>query len=251
MLKTIQRLIGHNTFDTVHVAKASPETLRWKNEIEQGLTLDSSIRNAIAVVSEKMKRNTDPHPSTRYATVADHFKGASSTEAKLALLQYFARAADAKQILEIGTAYGLSGIALAMAQKSPALTTLDGFEPQATLGPINIRSVLPQGVEAIKGDKNETLPRLAAEGRRYDFVFHDGGHDGDGYVRDFELIQSMMPSGAIYIIDDISWDRKPHLRLTTQERSRRTCLEGWKEVLTHPRIAGALTVKDVGILNLN
>jgi predicted O-methyltransferase YrrM len=250
MLETMKRLFGRGAVDTVKIAKASPETLRWRSEIEQGLSLDPSIRSAIAIVSERMACNTDPHPSPRYATVADHFRGASSREAKLALLEYLVRAAGARQILEIGTAYGLSGIALTMAQEVPALTTLDGFEPQASLGPVNIRSVSPQGVEAIKGDKNDTLPRLAAEGRRYDFVFHDGGHDGDAYVRDFEVIQSMMQSGAIYIIDDITWDKRPDLRRTTRERSRRTCQEGWEEVLAHPRVAGALTVNDLGVLVL-
>jgi predicted O-methyltransferase YrrM len=183
--------------------------------------------------------------------VARHFAGASSGEAKLALLQQLSRVRPATAILEIGTAYGLSAIAMALAPERPRVTTIDFFEPQASIGPANIKSIGLSNVECVTENKLAALPRLAGEGRHFDFVFHDGGHAGDWYISDFETIVPMLEPHSIYVIDDITWDSRPHMRELTKSHSKRTCFEGWQELLKDPRVEGAVVANhSIGILLL-
>lgn len=192
---------------------------------------------------------SQPHPSARYDTVAQHFAACSSGRNKLALWETLVRYANASHILEIGTAYGLSAIAMALAQTRPHMTTIDFLEPQASLGPANVKRVLPEGIEFITKDKSKALPELAAAGRTYDFVLHDGGHTGDSYVKDFQTILPMLEPGSMYIIDDIDWDRSQKIRNYTQE-SVRTCYEGWTEVVSDENVEGAVVYGSIGILLL-
>jgi len=70
------------------------------------------------------------------------------------------------------------------------------------------------------------------------------GTQGDAYVRDFTELLAIMPSGAVFLLDDIAWNgRGPP--------SRRTCYEGWLEIVQHPRVAAAIEIENsMGIIFL-
>lgn len=233
----------------IEVVKSSDRAERLAARLQASVALSAEARRAVEDVSARMRLRRDPHPDARYAAVADHFAGSSSGERKLALLQQLVAYDGAGSILELGTAYGLSSIAMSLMEHRPKIVTIDFFEPQASIGPENLRSVGADTVECIKQDKVEALPRLAAEGRRFDFVFHDGGHTGDWYVSDFATIYPMLEKGSLYVIDDIAWDRVPEIRKMTESMSRRTCFEGWQELLGDERVDGAVVINgNVGIL---
>lgn len=233
----------------VELVKASPRAERLAAHLRGTASLGAEARPAIERIRTAMLQRNDPHGDARYATVARHFAGASSGDPKLALLQQLIAYRGAKSILELGTAYGLSSIAMAKTRERPQIVTIEFAEPQATIGLENLRTVGATNVECVKGDKVEVLPRFASEGRKFDFVFHDGGHTGDFYVSDFALIAPMLEPESIYVIDDIAWDSRPDIRALTESRSRRTCFEGWQELLTDPRVDGALVINNnVGIL---
>ncbi|HEX8640491.1 MAG TPA: class I SAM-dependent methyltransferase [Allosphingosinicella sp.] len=203
-------------------------------------------------IEERMTRLDDPHPDPKFTTVAAHYMASSSWAWKLAILERLVEHIHARSILEIGTAYGGSAVAMALAQDEPKLVTIDFFGPQAKLGPENIRTAVPSGVECITEDKNVAIPRLIGEGRQFDFVFHDGGHNGDAYVKEFGIIAPALLPGSIFIFDDITWDDNPGNRDVTRKWSRRTCREGWLELLEHPRVEGAVVAKgSIGILLLS
>ncbi|HEV2867551.1 MAG TPA: class I SAM-dependent methyltransferase [Allosphingosinicella sp.] len=200
-------------------------------------------------IEQRMEKMLEPHPDPKFGTIADHYLASSSWAWKLAILERLVEQRRAGSILEIGTAYGGSAVAMALAQQEPNLVTIDFFAPQSKIGPENIRSVVPSGVECLTEDKNLALPRLVHEGRRFDFVFHDGGHSGDNYVDEFRLISKALEPGSIFVFDDITWDNNPANRATTKDWSRRTCYEGWLEVLSDPKVEGAVIAKgSIGIL---
>jgi len=233
----------------IEVVKSSPRAERLAAKLQGTASLGAEARPAVERIRASMLERNDSHSDPRYPTIALHFAKASSGDPKLALLQQLVGYRSAKSVLELGTAYGLSSIAIAKTKERPQIVTIEFAEPQATLGPANLRTVGVTNVECVKGDKVEALPRFAAEGRRFDFVFHDGGHTGDFYVSDFGLIAPMLEPESIYVIDDIAWDDNPEIRAITEPRSRRTCFEGWQELLTDPRVDGAVVVnRNVGIL---
>jgi predicted O-methyltransferase YrrM len=248
LLRRIWRRLRARPRD-VEVVKPSARAERLAALLRGNASLGADARRAVEQVTASMNRRSDPHPDPRYGTVARHFAGSSSGEPKLALLQQLIGYRGARSVLEVGTAYGLSSIAIATSKQRPSVVTIDFPEPQASIGPENLRSVGATNVECIKQDKVEALPRLAAEGRKFDFVFHDGGHTGDWYVSDFATIAPMLEPESVYVIDDIAWDRTPEIRAITQPKSRRTCFEGWQELLADPKVDGAVVINgNVGIL---
>lgn len=247
LLKTIVRKVRGGSGSTI--LKPSERAQRLARILDGELRLGPDIEARIDAISSEMMSHSEPHHSVRYATVADHFAGASSTKPKLARWEALVRELKPASILELGTAYGLSAITMAKAQDRPKLTTIEFSEPQATIGRQNIEKSIGAGVECVKGDKNLILPELRQAGRRFDYVFHDGGHAGDDYVKDFESILPMLEPGSTYIVDDISWDDKPEIRKHTSA-SRRTCYEGWLEIAGHERVDGALEYGKAGILLL-
>ena len=202
-------------------------------------------------VGADVSRMTGPSPYAPYATVAAHFASASSKPSKLALLAQVVRLSNAQSILEIGTAYGLSAIAMAKAQTRPNLLTIDLYEPQISISRRHLAARFPGGgVEQIVGDKAEVIPRLVQEGRKFDLVFHDGGHDGDAYVQDFAATLPALSPASLFLIDDIRWDDAPERRLSrTAHKSVRTCYEGWCELTRHSSVQGAIEIqKSLGLL---
>lgn len=250
ILKQVFRSLKGLPAPQIVVAKNGSRANHLAEVLRSPLSLDAETRQALQRIRTKMERDLTPRPAGAYGpyrTVAEHFSGASSGDGKLTVLRALVRHENARAILEIGTAYGVSAITMALAQQAPNVTTIDFFEPQASIGPKNIASVTA-GVECIKERKETALMRLAKEGRRFDFVFHDGGHSGDGYVQDFDTIHTVLEAKALYVIDDIAWDEGER-RSSTLETSRRTCLEGWNELVGDPRVEGALVVnRNFGIL---
>jgi predicted O-methyltransferase YrrM len=226
----------------IAVIRSSPEATRIARAARRVPRLDRSTATALDAVAAVVRQISDPYPEPIYDTVAAHFAASSSSRSRLALLAHLVRLAGATSILEIGTAYGMSAIAMAKAQAKPSLVTIDPFEPQISISRRNLADVFPHGgVEQVAGDKSEVVPRLVQEGRQFDFVLHDGGHDGDAYVRDFAAVLPSMRRGALYLVDDIDWDRTREIRARTSH-SRRTCYEGWREVSRHDRVDGALEI---------
>lgn len=233
------------------VVKRSRRVAEIARRLKARPALSDGTSVAITKIASLMAQRTDPYPLPQFGpTVAEHFRRASSGAQKLAFLEQLVRSERPEAILEIGTAYGLSTIAMANAQVKPTLVTIERFDPPASIGAANVRREIPSGVEFHQGNKDDILPALAAEGRKFDFVFHDGGHTGDGYVNDFNTIVPMLTPGSVFIIDDIAWDDNNAVnRAYTSGHSARTCFEGWQEVLLDPRVDGAVVYSgSVGII---
>jgi predicted O-methyltransferase YrrM len=209
--------------------------------------LDPKILAAVNVIRERMRVDSTPWVQSYggFRTVGEHFSAASSRDENLAMLQALVRHRRAMSVLEIGAAYGVSGTAIVMAQERAGLVTIEGFEPQATFARQNLPST---GIEIVKAEKDEAIAGLASEDRRFDLVFHDGGHAGDYYVNDFNAIYPMLARPATFIVDNIYHDDGAR-REVTRPLSRRTCREGWEELVADPRVSGAVVYRNsVGIL---
>jgi predicted O-methyltransferase YrrM len=240
----LQQLTHSLMGNEVAIVRNGPRVDALAAALRRPPRLDRETQSALGRVRQAIAATADP-------AVARHFASASSPPFRLAILAELVRHARATSILEIGTGYGMSAIAMARAQAAPRLVTLEASEPQKSLSRRQLETAFPDGgVEPIGEDKVSATARLIARGDRYDFVFHDGGHDGDAYMRDFTALLPALQPGAMFVIDDIRWDDKEGVRQRTRHSSR-TCYEGWREVVAHPRVTGALEVRtSLGVLLL-
>ena len=83
----------------------------------------------------------------------------------------------------------------------PQVVTIENFSPQKEISQAFLQKHFPQTVKVIHADKHEAIAQLVAASEQFDFVFHDNGHSGDDYVRDFSELLQLMPSGAVFVLN--------------------------------------------------
>ncbi|HEX8324331.1 MAG TPA: class I SAM-dependent methyltransferase [Tepidisphaeraceae bacterium] len=179
----------------------------------------------------------------RAMDVRRHFTLSSSSGRKGRLLTAAVRAFEPRLVLELGTAYGISGFFIANALKAGGhpgsrLVTVEAFEPQATLSRTLLQREFGDAVTCEFGLAGESLPRLAATMDHIDFYFHDAGHTYDDYVNDVGVMLPKMSSGSVLFLDDIRWDDRRFI----DKPSR--AYEGWQAIVANPRTCAAAEIDD-------
>ena len=114
------------------------------------------------------------------------------------------RLAAGKRVLEIGSGYGYS--AIAMAQVAECVTAID---PHAGELPDSLTVMLDNLVLYDVADKvtivreysQTALPDLLARGHRYGFVFIDGNH-GEQVENDVNLSRRLLEPGGCFAVHD-------------------------------------------------
>lgn len=148
-------------------------------------------------------------------------------------LYNLARGARAKNVLEIGTAIGYSGIwlARAVAPLKGSVTTIDKDPERVKMANRNISEArLGKTIKIVEGDALEILPTLRDE---YDFVFLDS--DKNIYLDAFKLSIKKLRQGGLFVADNTLWSgdvAKGGKSETTQ-----TMIKFNKEVSSYPRLS--------------
>lgn len=119
------------------------------------------------------------------------------------LLYNLARSSQSKNVLEIGTAIGYSGIWLgrAVAPFKGTVTTIDRDPERVKRAEKNIAEAkLQKIIKVIEGDALKIMPALKDE---YDLVFLDS--DKNIYVDAFKLSVKKLRKGGLFVADNTLW----------------------------------------------
>jgi predicted O-methyltransferase YrrM len=101
----------------------------------------------------------------------------------------------AKSVLEIGTLGGYSAICFAQAGAKVTSVEIDAKHRNAAL-----ENVQGLDVEVLLGSYQDVLPKLAAEGRKFDLVFIDADMDDQWDQFDW-AVKLTRPSGCVFLDD--------------------------------------------------
>jgi predicted O-methyltransferase YrrM len=208
-----------------------------------------SVKKALnmATVRDRMLGDFEPTPLFGAGDISWHFGVSSSLPRKGRLLAAVVRFMRPKTCLELGTAYGLSGLfilgALESIREDGEFTTVEGLQACYDLALKNLSSYPERMVRCEKANVEKELEGILKKVGKLDFVFHDAGHTGETYIRDFHALLPSLNSGAVVIVDDIVWEDQ----LFNPGPSH--CLEGWRTIVQHERVAAAAEIDGmVGIL---
>jgi predicted O-methyltransferase YrrM len=119
------------------------------------------------------------------------------------LLYNLARSSRSKNVLEIGTAIGYSGIWLgrAVAPVNGTVTTIDKDPDRVKKAEKNIAEAkLQKTIKVVRGDALHILPTLKDE---FDLVFLDS--DKDIYLDAFKLSIKKLRHGGLFMADNTLW----------------------------------------------
>lgn len=157
---------------------------------------------------------------------------AINTSLTLAETEELQRLAAGKLVLEIGSAYGYSAVAMALA--GGHVTAVDPHQQLGSYGPM-MANVLAYGVasrvDIRVGEARQILPHLKAE---FDLVFIDGDHSAEAVGHDVMAARDLL---------------KPAGFLTCHDYGEATCpgvkqwLDSWK---VPPRLVDTLAIYGPG-----
>jgi len=130
----------------------------------------------------------------------------SSKQKKYGRLLYrLSRYFEPENILELGTAMGISTAYMALGNKSSTLSTIEGCKNISKLATQNMKTLDIQNVKVINGNFDDLLPRYLASVPRLDMVFIDGNHLEKPTINYFEQCLLKTVNTSCFIFDDIHW----------------------------------------------
>lgn len=111
--------------------------------------------------------------------------------------------------IELGMAYGLSTLFIRQAQAECSQRIHVAIDPYQSsmwqgIGLLNIkRAGLDDNLQFYESPSDEVLPRLCAEGEKFDMAFIDGSHLFDYALVDFFYLDKLLKMGGYIVFDDL------------------------------------------------
>ncbi|MBO4902905.1 MAG: O-methyltransferase [Lachnospiraceae bacterium] len=152
------------------------------------------------------------------------------------LIRFLLQMHKPEQILEVGTAVGFS--AILMATYGPPdcrITTIEKYEKRFPVAERNFaESGFADRIDLQKGDAEEILPALAAQGKQYDMIFMDAAKGQ--YLHFYEQILPMMHTGSLLISDNVLQEgdiAQSRFAVTRRNRTIHARMREYLYTLTH------------------
>lgn len=137
-------------------------------------------------------------------------------------------------ILEIGTAMGISTMYMACAAPSSRLVSIEGCAVIAQKALDGFRSLEINNVELVQGNFDKWLPKTLAGFEKLDLVFIDGNHKEKPTISYFKILLPKLHANSMVVIDDIHWSKGME--------------KAWKEIIAHEEVSISIDLFRTGIL---
>jgi len=110
-----------------------------------------------------------------------------------------------KNIVELGTSFGITSAYLAKGNPEVQLYTFEGAASISNIAQQNFKKLDIHNVELIHGDFGKTFPSFLEKNIPIDFAFIDGNHREKPTIDYFNSIVSHCNEHSILVFDDIHW----------------------------------------------
>lgn len=112
-----------------------------------------------------------------------------------------------KNIIELGTSFGVTASYLAEGNTNAVLYTCEGAKNIAAIAQQTFSKLQLRNVHLKQGDFAHTLPQLLQQLPGVDFVFIDGNHRKEPTLDYFTQLLQVSGEHTIFIFDDIHWSK--------------------------------------------
>ncbi len=169
-----------------------------------------------------------------FRRVSDIAKHSSIPEKYGILLSNLAKQFGGKGVIELGTAFGISSMYMAVSCSGSKIDTIEGCMETARLAENAIRKAGIGNVSVHCRSFDECLPSLLNRQDSPGLVFIDGNHRKDALLRYFNLIAENSDSNTVVVLDDIY--------LTPEMKN------AWKIIREHKKVTVTIDVHRMGIV---
>ena len=124
------------------------------------------------------------------------------------LLLRIAKYYESKDIIELGTSFGISTSYLASASDNSNIITFEGSHNIAKIALDNFKKIDLHNIELIEGDFKNTIPLSIDKIKNVDLLFIDGNHRKEPTLNYFNFFLKKSGPQSIFIFDDIHWSKE-------------------------------------------
>lgn len=124
------------------------------------------------------------------------------------LLFRIARYYQSKNIVELGTSFGISTSYLASANEESKVLTFEGSHHIAKIALENFGQIGLKNIELVEGNFEQTLPQSEDLIETVDLLFVDGNHRKKATLEYFDFFLKKSAFHSIFIFDDIHWSKE-------------------------------------------
>ena len=137
--------------------------------------------------------------------VSKMVKTSSSSKKDSELLYRLSKYFGFQHILELGTSLGMGTYAMALANKSSKITTIEGCLNTSTFAQSQLTKLNINNIEFEVGNFADKTPDL--KHNSYDFIFFDGHHNKEATIQYFEALLPTAHNDTVFVFDDIYWSK--------------------------------------------
>ena len=143
--------------------------------------------------------------STRILSLGKIVRLRSHNESRLKLLYRITRYYKPENILEFGTAAGVSAFYIKKGSQDSYMTTMEGCANLAARASESFMELGLDDIEIAVGSFDATLTDVLKKFTTLDFVFFDGNHRKKATLKYFEKCVQLSNENSIFVFDDIHW----------------------------------------------
>ncbi len=171
---------------------------------------------------------------TRFRQVKEITRHSSISPKFGKLVHRLVRYASPSEILEIGTAMGISSLYIATAAPNSKIITIEGCAVIAEKATENFNKFGIMNIEMVMGNFNHLLSKTLNRFGKLDFVLIDGNHRKEPTIDYFQQILPKLHAGSIVVIDDIHWSKGME--------------QAWNEIKANEAVSVSIDLFKAGIL---
>ncbi len=149
------------------------------------------------------KKSSDFYSST----ISKQAKRSLKNESELKTLYKITKWVKPKNILELGTSFGISSLAMLMAYPECKIISMEGCPNTAKIAQKNLDESNIENINIVVGNINQTLSEVLSYSKPIDLVFMDANHTYDDTLKYFFQIKSLLNKNSLIIFDDIHWSK--------------------------------------------
>ncbi|MFA8449694.1 MAG: O-methyltransferase [Bacteroidales bacterium] len=139
-----------------------------------------------------------------------------------------------QKILELGTSFGVSTLALKLASPKSSIYTIEGCANIVEIAQESFKQFNINDIEVINGSFDIEIPQLLNKIQEVDFVLIDGNHRKEATLKYFRCCLEHINDNSCIIIDDISWSKQMR--------------EAWIEICKNPKVSITIDLFHMGIV---
>lgn len=144
---------------------------------------------------------------TKISNLGNLVKLRSHSKSRLELLHRITRKYKPQNILEFGTATGISSSYLKTGSPDSYMITMEGCANLASKAEELFRKLEVDNLEIAIGNFEKVLDESLNKFKTLDFVFFDGNHRMDPTLRYFKSCAELTNENTIFVFDDIHWSK--------------------------------------------